>query len=259
MMRLALLMIGVLILFSGTISAQANIDNGCTNRELDRAETFLQDAQDLISEDDIEGALDLIAEAQELLEDCSDRPEPTPTVAPTETPEPRAEFGDGDFEIADVRTQTFTSDEGDYSFEYPDSWFFVVDLGERTLAANTLDASLNALDTPPAPERGDLWMFIAPVDMGRVRNLSSFLEATMANLFPDEDSTDAIEFEIEGPDGRRDLRRVAFSDVEDQDVRIMLVELGDGWFGAFYIYARDNEIDGFMPEILVVASTFARE
>jgi hypothetical protein len=253
------LMLGALILLSGVISAQPKIDADCTNRELDTAETLLQDAQDLIAEDDLEGALDLIAEAQELLEDCSGRPEATPTRAPTDTPEPRAEFGGGDFEIADVGTQTFTSDDGQYSFEYPESWFVAVDLGERTLVANTLDASLNALDSPPSPERGDLWIYIAPVDMGRVRNLSSFLETTMANLFPDNETTDAIEFEIEGPDGRRDIRRVAFSDVEDLDVRIMLVELGDGWFGAFYIYARDTEIDGFMPEILVVASTFARE
>lgn len=243
-----LLIILVLALFS-TMLTQAQNAGDCTTSQLLQAQGDLSDAQDALEDEDVETALEAIQEATDLLGSCSEDDVSGSTGSP-DVPE---------VELADVDTEDFTSEDESYAFEYPETWFFVVDLGDRTVAANNVDASVELVQEDATPGRGEFWVFISVLELGTVRNLSSYTADLVEEAFPTNDATDVLEVELQGPGGRRDLRRVAYTDLVDLDQRIILVELNDGWWGVLFVRARENEIEDYMPEILVVASTLEYE
>jgi hypothetical protein len=226
----------------------------CTTAQLLQAQGALGDAQDALEDDDVSGALELIAEANDLLTECSG--EQTSSGGGGSR---GGSTGAPDIEIAQGDTKDFESEDGSYTFVYPDTWFLVVDLGDRTVAANTADASVEVMQENPNPGRGEFWVFITPFELGEVDDLTSFTEDLVSEVFPDEEITDVVEVEFQGPGGRRDVRRVAYTDLVGLDQRIILAEMNDGWWGVMFVRARENEIEDYMPEILVVASTLTRE
>ncbi|MBC8170614.1 MAG: hypothetical protein H7X77_03045 [Anaerolineae bacterium] len=242
--KLLILIVLIALIQNGTLAQDAG---DCTSRQLRNATNLLTDAQDALDGDDVSGALGLIQEANDLLEECG----PTTDNIDPDT--------DTTFEVADVDTKAFTATDETYAFEYPDSWFIAVDLGTRSVVTNTADASIAILEDEPKPSRGNFWVFVAPFDFGSVRNLSPYITDLVAEVRPDDELTDPVEFEIQGPGGRSDVRRVAYLDIVDGDQRVLMVELEDGWWGVMFINALEREIDDYMAEVLVLASTMTHD
>lgn len=243
--KLLILIVLIALIQNGTLAQDAG---DCTSRQLRNATNLLTDAQDALDEDDVAGALEFMQEASDLLEECG------PTAGGG------GQTGsDAEFEVADVRTKDFTSTDETYTFEYPDSWFIAVDLGTRSVVTNSADASVEILEDEPQPSRGNFWVFVAPFDFGNVRNLTDYISDLVAEVRPDDDLTDPVEFEIQGPGGRNDVRRVAYLDIVDGNQRVLMVELEDGWWGVMFINALERELDDYMSEVLVLASTMTHE
>jgi hypothetical protein len=242
--KLLILIVLIALIQNGTLAQDAG---DCTSRQLRSATNLLTDAQDALDEDDVAGALQLMQEASDLLEECG----PTANAG-------GQTGGSGEFEVADVATKDFASTDETYAFEYPDSWFIAVDLGTRSVVTNTADASIAILEDEPKPSRGNFWVFVAPFDFGTVRNLSPYITDLVAEVRPDDDLTDPVEFEIPGP-GRNEVRRVAYLDIVDGDQRVLMVELEDGWWGVMFINALQRELDDYMSEVLVLASTMTHD
>lgn len=244
--NLLVLTVLIALIAQGYSGALAQDAGDCTSRQLRNATNLLADAQDALDEDDVIGALEFMQEATDLLTECG------PTAGGSKTGK------NGEFEVANVKTKAFAAKDETYAFEYPDSWFIAVDLGTRSVVTNSAEASVEILEDVPQPSRGNFWVFVAPFDFGRVRNLSSYITDLVEEVRPDDELTDPVEFEIKGP-RRNEVRRVAYVDIVGGNQRVLMVELQDGWWGVMFINALARELDGYMSEVLVLASTMTHE
>ncbi|HEX2621455.1 MAG TPA: hypothetical protein VHL11_14955, partial [Phototrophicaceae bacterium] len=189
----AFIVLSTLFLLSGTL-IQAQDAGDCTSRQLRTATNLLSDAQDALDNEDVTTAMENIQEANDLLAECG--PENTSSGGSKTSGK-----GDVEFEVADVDTKDFDAEDKTYSFEYPDSWFFAVDLGTRSVVTNTADASVEILEDNPKPSKGNMWVFVAPFDFGDVDDLSDYITDVVGQVRPDDELTDPTEFEIQGPGG----------------------------------------------------------
>ena len=175
---------------------------------------------------------------------------PPPTLVPAATVTPG-----GPTPAPSNGLMTFVSNDASYSFEHPESWFLVADIGEDTVIANTESASVEITEsTEPVPSSGDFWMYVAVFDLGSVGDLGNFLTAAVGDLRPDATLSEATTFSVAD---YGDPATVSYLDLVGENNRLLIVDLGGGYYGFFDITANADEIDGFMSEILIVADTLS--
>lgn len=164
-------------------------------------------------------------------------PQPTGTPLPPDvaTPTPPPPLPDG--------TIGYTSDDGTYSFAYPDTVFFIADLGTDTVLANTAEASVELSDGVP-PSTGNFWMYVTVFELGDVGDLGSFLSAAVAELRPDATQSAVVTD-----------ANTAYVDLIDENNRLLIIDLGNGLYGFLDIVANADEVDDFMSDIMIVAET----
>jgi hypothetical protein len=175
---------------------------------------------------------------------------PTPIPAPTQE-----SGGGGTPQIATGPTTSFTVEDESYVFEYPANWFIVVELDNaESLVFNNVDASISALAENPTPLAGELWVFVNVASFPDLIgvDLGVFLTVSVPDIFPGATPSTATSLTIPSDSG---ARNAAYVDLVGENQRILVVDLGQGDYGFLFINAQNSELDSFMPEILVIAST----
>jgi hypothetical protein len=174
---------------------------------------------------------------------------------PTPIPAPTQGSGGGTPQITTGPTTSFTVEDGSYVFEYPANWFIVIELDNaESLVFNNVDASISALAENPTPLAGEMWVFVNVAsfpDLVGV-DLGVFLTVSVPDIFPGATPSTAISLTIPSDSG---TRNAAYVDLVGENQRILVVDLGQGNYGFLFVNAQNSELDSFMPEILVIAST----